>query len=117
MIIAVQFNKNDRIYNYNCNEDVKVDDYVVVMGVNSIPTIAKVIDIDVVDNRINHSCIIQVVNLNEWQKQKALKLRKETLIREINKRKSEIEDKAIWELLASKDDKMKSLLEELNGLE
>ena len=114
-IIRVKFpnSYNNQEYDFFCYIDVKVGDTVVVDTVNGLQ-IATVSSLNGGDKATKE--VVDVVDLDAFNERKKKAAQIKALKSKMNKRVKELQDIALYELMAEKDPEIKEFLDELKKL-
>lgn len=127
-IVKVTFNQNynpdvfEKLYTYKCAvEGVKEGDFVVVDTPNEGFRVVKVVSI--IENSYENAIqankaskfIVDKVDMTKYNESKELKEKRRWILNQLAERKKVLEELAVFEAMALKDDQSKELLEQLKG--
>lgn len=118
-IIGVNLNFNDltktqKTYAFNCYDDVNEGDYVVVDTANGF-LLGLVVKIDMTSDKASKD-VVSVVDMSAFNERKAKRERLLALKKEMDRKVKELQDLAIYEVLAEKDPELGKMLSELKEL-
>lgn len=109
-------NNTNRKYLYACYDaGIEPSDICVVKTLNHGFGIAKVVGFISTDETIRREIVCKV-DFTEYDKRVATRKRMNSLIKEMNARAADLQQMAVYKLLAKEDDSMKALLEEFEQL-
>lgn len=120
-MVRVQFENYHKQYTFRLPKElvgnVDVGDVVVVQCKDEHLALATVVETNAsVPTGVELSWVICKVYLHEAQRRKEVAKRKAYLMERLEAKKRELEDRAVWEMLAAKDSEAADMLKELETL-
>lgn len=118
IIIGAKFKSNEKQYNFKCYDAVKVGDVVVVdtqYGFN----VATVTEIEPTTKNLplgELKEVVAVVDTTAFNERREKAERTKELKKKMDKKVKELQNIAIYEMLAEKDPELREMLEELKSL-